>query len=200
MTKTISNEQMNQLPLRHFEGNVVVIENTEAVDEMVYKLSLCDVIGFDTETKPSFKKGSVNQVALLQLSTPDTAYLFRLNIIGLHYRIIELLEDETIIKVGVGIRDDLRFLRRLKCFQPKGFVELQTIATDLGFKDTSLKKLAAMLMKVRISKRQRLSNWETNELSQAQIIYAATDAWASLEIYNKLFLYEPSLILETLEF
>lgn len=200
MKKTISKEQLNLLPLKHFEGEVIVVEDSNAIEELVRELKKETILGFDTETKPSFKKGLSNKVSLLQLSTLDKAYLFRLNCVGLHHSLIDLLEDESIIKVGVAIRDDIRLLCRLKHFEPKGFVELQTIATDLGFKDTSLKKLSAIFMDVRISKRQRLSNWEAKELSQGQILYAATDAWACFEIYNGLCEFEPSLVLEPLEF
>lgn len=186
MKRTISKEQMSLLPLKQFEGESIVVEDQDAIEELVKLLKKESVIGFDTETKPAFKKGVVYQVSLLQLSTIDKAYLFRLNKLGFHPSLIDLLEDSNVLKVGVGIRDDLRLLKRLKDFKPNGFVELQTVATDLGFEEISLKKLAALLMQIRISKRQRLSNWESEELSTGQVLYAATDAWAALEIYYKL--------------
>ena len=190
---------MNLLPLKQFEGEIIVVEDHSVVYELVNTLKHEDVLGFDTETKPSFKKGAVNQVSLIQLSTFDKAYLFRLNNIGFHQAIIDLLKDESVLKVGVAIKDDLRHLRKIKTFLPGGFIELQTLATSLGYKDTSLKKLAALFMNIRISKRQRLSNWEAKELSQGQLTYAATDAWAALEIYNKICIMEPSVVPEPIE-
>ncbi len=186
MEKSITKEQLSELPLKHFEGNIDVVEDEQVVEEVITELEKCSVVGFDTETKPSFQKGKINQVALLQLSTSEKAYLFRLNKTGFHPSIIRILSNPEIIKIGVGIRDDLRGLNRMSAFNPAGFVEMQEHVKRVGIEDTSLKKLAGIVLNFRVSKRQRLSNWEAPHLSSGQILYAATDAWVALEIYNKL--------------
>lgn len=186
MEKTITNEQLNLLPLGQFNGTIVVVDSKHHVNSVVDQLRCTPLLGFDTETKPSFKKGVIHKVALLQLSTNETCYLFRLNKTGLTDSILSLFEDPRVVKVGVGVRDDLRMLNELVHFNPQGFVELQDIAIRQGFQDTSLKKLAAMLLDIRISKRQRLSNWEAEALSDGQLMYAATDAWIAFQIYQEL--------------
>ncbi len=183
--ENISKEALADLPLSVFEGEIVVVDDDSKVFEAVEYLSACTVIGFDTETKPSFKRGQVNPVALLQLSSADRAYLFRLQKIGLPQELIYLLSDPNIQKVGVAIHDDIKALQRLEYFQPKGFVELQDEVKDFGIQDFSLKKIAGIVLGVRISKSQRLTNWEA-ELSPAQQTYAATDAWIAHEIYQSL--------------
>jgi len=182
--ENITKEELTDLPLRWFEGEIVVVDNPEKLDQAVEVLSKAAVIGFDTETKPAFKKGVFNKVALLQLSVKDRAFLFRLNRIGLPTEIIKILANPNIIKSGVAINDDIKALNKIKAFIPKGFIELQNHAKSLGITDFSLKKLAAITCGFRISKGQQLSNWEADELSEAQQIYAATDAWVALEIFE----------------
>ncbi len=184
--KSISREEMNELPLKAFEGEIHVVEKEDDIRTAVAFLSRFDKIGFDTETKPSFKKGRINKVSLLQLSNSDTAFLFRLNGNGLHADIANLLENKSIIKIGVAIKDDIIALQKLRKFEAATFVDLQTFVKKLGFQNFSLQKLAALVLGFRISKAKRLSNWESQQLSKAQLKYAATDAWVSLEIYNKL--------------
>ncbi len=186
MHNTISKEEIKELPLKQFEGTVTIIEDPRSVEQMVQRLMKEKVIGFDTETKPAFKKGVSHHVALLQLSTSKEAFLFRLNQTGFTDSLIQLLASPAVLKVGVGIRDDLRGLQRLRPFTPGGFIELQEMVTRYGIEVFSLKSLAALLLNVRISKRQRLSNWESPELQEAQAVYAATDAWIALKIYQKL--------------
>ena len=186
MQQTISKDAINELPLKQFEGKVTVVEDPNHVPEIVEKLQNEGIIGFDTETKPSFKKGISHDISLLQLSTQNEAFLFRLNVTGFNGSLTKLLNNPKVVKVGVGIRDDLRGLKQLNNFTPKGFIELQELAPKYGIEVLSLKNLAGLLLGFRISKRQRLSNWEAQELSEGQILYAATDAWVSLEIYNKL--------------
>ena len=181
--ESITKEELTDLPLRWFDGEIIVINSLSQVEKAVKILQNETIIGFDTETKPSFKKGVNNQVALLQLSTRKHAFLFRLNKIGLPDEIIELLADPTIIKPGVAIHDDIKILRNLNDFEPAGFVELQDHAKERGIQNFSLKKLTAIACGFRISKGQQLSNWEADNLTEAQQIYAATDAWAALEIY-----------------
>lgn len=184
--KSISREEMNELPLKAFNGEIHVVEKENDIIEAVRFLSKFDKIGFDTETKPSFKKGRTNKVALLQLSNSETAFLFRLNGNGLHPDIANLLANKSVTKIGVAIRDDIIALQKLREFEADAFVDLQTFVKKLGFQNFSLQKLAALVLGFRISKSKRLSNWESKQLSKAQLKYAATDAWVSLEIYNKL--------------
>lgn len=181
--ESITKEELTDLPLRWFEGKIDVIDTFAKVKSAVKKLQNQSAIGFDTETKPAFKKGINNQVALLQLSTRNHAFLFRLNKIGLSDEIRELLADPNIIKPGVAIHDDIKILRNLSDFEPAGFVDLQEHAKERGIQNFSLKKLTAIACGFRISKGQQLSNWEADNLTEAQQIYAATDAWAALEIY-----------------
>jgi ribonuclease D len=182
--ESITNEELVEMPLKSFEGEIVVIDSIRKVRRAVKELSQHRVIGFDTETKPAFKKGISNKVALLQLSTRNRAYLFRVNYIGLPKEVVKLLANKDIIKPGVAIRDDIKGLQELAKFKPAGFVELQDEAKDLGIQNFSLKKLAAITSGFRISKGQQLSNWEAPELTEAQQVYAATDAWASLIIFE----------------
>lgn len=182
--ENITKEELTDLPLKWFEGEIVVVDNFEKLVKAVEILSKAKVIGFDTETKPAFKKGVFNKVALLQLSVKNHAFLFRLNRIGLPAEICKILANPKIIKSGVAINDDIKALNKIKAFTPKGFIELQDHAKSLGITDFSLKKLAAITCGFRISKGQQLSNWEADELTEAQQIYAATDAWAALEIFE----------------
>lgn len=183
---TITKNDIKELPLKHFEGIINVIEDPLQADAIAEKLQKEKIIGFDTETKPSFKKGVSNNISLLQLSTEEEAFLFRLNITGFNGELTRLLSNPKIKKIGVGIRDDLRGLQRLKKFTPKGFVDIQELAPKYGIEVLSLKSLAGLLLGIRISKRQRLSNWEADALSEGQKLYAATDAWAALKLYNKI--------------
>jgi len=198
METSISKEAISQLPLKHFEGKIDVIEDANVVEELVSELETYDAIGFDTETKPSFQKGKINQVSLLQFSTSNKAYLFRLNKTGLHPALLRLLENPNIKKVGVGIRDDIKGLNRLTTFIHQGFIEIQDHVKRVGIEDTSLKKLAGLVLNFRVSKRQRLSNWEAPHLSEGQILYAATDAWVALELYHKLTELFPKVEAQTI--
>lgn len=186
MNKCISKEELNELPIQGFEGNTIVIEYARDLNKIFHVLKKQDSLGFDTETRPTFKKGRKNNVALLQLSTPDTAFVFRLNKMGLPNELIEILSDPNITKAGVAIRDDIVGLRELCDFKPAGFIELQEKVKEFEIENFGLKKLSGLLLGFRISKAQQTSNWEAEELTPAQIKYAATDAWVSLEIYKRL--------------
>ena len=181
--KNITDEELAALPLSFFEGKIHVIEKVEQVTEAVNYLKNQPILGFDTETRPAFKKGQNHHVALLQLSTADEAFLFRTNMIGLTPGLIKILSTPSILKIGAAIRDDIKILQRIAPFKPNGFVELQEMVKLYGIENFSLKKLAAIVHGVRISKSQRLSNWESTILSEQQQIYAATDAWISYMIY-----------------
>ncbi len=184
--KTITKEAVNKMPLEAFEGEIVLVEDLELMKDAVEYLKQHSVLGFDTETRPSFKKGRVNDVALLQLSTNTKAFLFRINKIGLPSDLIGLLNDEDILKVGAAIKDDIRGLQKLNDFDANGFIELQKYVLRFGINCFSLKKLSALVLGFRISKRQQVSNWEAKELTDGQLRYAATDAWVSLEIFERL--------------
>lgn len=184
----ISKEEIQELELHSYEGEVVVVDTLEKFCEIKYELFLEEIWGFDTETKPSFKKGVSNAktVALLQLSSRSKTYLFRLNKIPLQKELISFLSSSKYTKIGLALRDDLRFLKKLHNFEPSGFIDLQDMVKDFGITDMSLKKIAAIVLDLRISKSQQLSNWEAEELSEKQIKYAATDSWICREIYTKL--------------
>ncbi|SMO54020.1 3'-5' exonuclease [Saccharicrinis carchari] len=182
----ISKEALSDLPLKHYTGEIVVVEDEQGISKVIEEINGEKVLGFDTETRPSFKKGQTNLISLIQLSTKKSTFLIRTNKTGLSGQLLQLLSNPNVKKVGVGIRDDIRGLQKIKDFTPAGFVELQTMALDKGLKDFSLKKLAGILLEIRVSKRQRLSNWEADELSEAQMVYAATDSWVALKIFKKL--------------
>lgn len=182
--ESITNDELTEMPLKSFEGRIILVDSKRKIRSAVKELSKHRVIGFDTETKPSFKKGVNNKVALLQLSTRDHAFLFRINHIGLPPEIVALLSDKNIVKPGVAIRDDIKGLQEYVNFEPAGFVELQDEAKGMGIQNFSLKKLTAIACGFRISKGQQLSNWEAPELTEAQQLYAATDAWAALVIFE----------------
>jgi ribonuclease D len=184
--KCISKEELSELELGRFEGDIHLVDSHDQLATAIDYLKNYSVLGFDTETRPSFKKGQINKVALLQLSTKDIAFLFRINSIGLPQELVNLLSSDSIEKVGVAIRDDIKILQNITPFHPNGFVELQEYVKEFGIENFGLKKLAGLLLGFRISKAQRLSNWEAAELTPSQQRYAATDAWVSLKIYDKL--------------
>ncbi len=182
--ESITKEELVELPLKWFEGEIVIVEDEKTLEQAVEYLEQQSIIGFDTETKPAFKKGVFNKVALLQLSTEERAFLIRTNKIGLPREICDILSNPDIIKPGVAIRDDIKGLQIWRQFTPAGFVELQDRAEELGIQNFSLKKLTAIACGFRISKGQQLTNWEADFLTEKQQRYAATDAWTSLEIYK----------------
>lgn len=184
--KTIDKEEIKLYPPFIFSGEVSVINDPQQVSQAVNDLSKHRALGFDTETKPSFRKGEVNQVSLLQLATEERVYLFRLKLCGFQPSLRNLLADPDITKIGVGIRDDLRFLRRLGDFTPASFIDLQNYVSEFGIEEKSFSKLMAIIFNVKISKRQRTSNWEAPQFSEGQVRYAATDAWGALKMYQRL--------------
>ncbi|MFI3285703.1 MAG: 3'-5' exonuclease [Rikenellaceae bacterium] len=182
----ISNEDSAKLPPLVFEGEIVVVDSVEQIEAACNDIAHYPIIGFDTETRPSFKAGVSYKVSLLQLSTPIKCYLFRLNKIPLDRAILSILERKDIIKLGADVLGDLRALRALRRFKENGFIDLQKIIEEYGIGEKSLRKMSALVLGYRISKAQRLSNWEATTFTPQQKIYAATDAWACIEIYNKL--------------
>lgn len=183
---TIAKDMLAKLPAAHFAGRICVVDDTAAVEEAVARLRESDVIGFDTETRPSFKKGQNNTVALVQLSTRQVCYLFRINRIGLPKALADLLEDPAKTKVGLSIHDDFHNLSKIAPLRPEGFIELQNYVKDFGIVDNSLSKIHGILFGQRISKGQRLTNWEAETLTPPQQAYAALDAMACIRIYDRL--------------
>jgi len=186
--KNIEKDEIQKLPLYSYEKDFIIVDNEKTFQQILPELFLENIWGFDTETKPTFKKGLANQknVSLLQLSNSEKTYLFRLNKLGLPKEITILLSDPGYIKIGVSIRDDIKSLQKLNKFEADGFIDLQNIVNEYGIEDYSLRKMAAIVLGIRISKAQQLSNWEADELTEKQIKYAATDSWISREIYLKL--------------
>ena len=184
--ENISPEELKDYDLSWFTGKIVLVDSPEKFDEIIAKLLRQKVLGFDTETRPSFRKGRKNKVSLIQLSAGNIAYLFRINKIGIPDQLADILADPGIVKAGVAIHDDLRFLKSIRKFEPDGFVDLQKFVKEFGINSSGLKKLSAIVLGFRISKRQQVTDWEASELTEAQQIYAATDAWVCYEIYRKL--------------
>lgn len=188
---TISNEQTAALDSAHFDGEIIVVERDEQIQDVCRDLSAQKIIGFDTETRPSFKAGVTNKVALLQLSTRKRCYLIRLCRTRLHNSLLKILSNPNIIKIGADVAGDIRSLHALRHFNESGFVDLQHIACRWGIEEKSLRKLSAIVLGQRVSKAQRLSNWEAGKLTPQQQMYAATDAWVCIKIYDKLMETEP---------
>jgi ribonuclease D len=188
--QAISSDKIKALPLDSFRGEIIVVDDADSVSRAVGMLRGQDILGFDTETKPAFRKGVVNEVALMQLSTYDRAFIFRLNKTGFPPVLSSLLSDSKVLKVGAAIRDDIKSLQRLRRFNPGGFIELQDMVKQYDIKDSGLRKLAGIVLGIQISKSQQVSNWERDELTDAQLIYAATDAWVCHEIYRTLIAYQ----------
>lgn len=186
MNKTITKEEINALPLKAFEGEICIPLTDHEIDEAVDYLGNASILGFDTETRPNFKKGQHHKVALLQLSTEKRAFLFRINKIGLPDNVKSILTNSNIMKAGAAIHDDIKALRQISDFTPNGFTDIQSIAHELGIEHSGLKPLTALLLDFKLSKAQQTSNWENQYLTKAQQLYAATDAWVSLKIYNRL--------------
>lgn len=182
----ISNEQTALLPAVEFRGKILLVEQERDIAEACKQLAQQPQIGFDTETRPSFRPGVTFRVSLLQLSTPTVCYLFRLNKIPLAKPILQLLENKEVLKIGADVAGDLRSLRKIRHFRDGGFVDLQTIAPQWGIEEKSLRKLSAIVLGQRVSKAQRLSNWEAATLTDKQQLYAATDAWVCTRIYEQL--------------
>jgi ribonuclease D len=184
--ENISIDEISEHELSWFKGEIVIVEDMRTFHEVFPRLLGEELLGFDTETRPTFKKGKKNKVSLIQLSTETLACLFRINKLGLPDELIYLLSDPGVIKAGVAVHDDIRFLKGVKKFDPSGFVDLQSFVKDFGIQSSGLKKLAAIVLGFRISKRQQVTDWEAEQLTQAQQIYAATDAWVCHQIYQKL--------------
>lgn len=186
LKKSITKEEINELPLVKFKGKYHVITNKKDHDKAIEKLRGEEILGFDTETRPAFKKGESYKIAMLQLSTAKEAFIFRLNILPISEELIDILSDEKVLKTGVAVSGDLKGLKKLKPFKPAGFVELETLAKKLGIKQLGLRSLGALIFGERLSKKHRLTNWENHRLTPDQLKYAATDAWLGYHLYIKM--------------
>lgn len=183
---SITNEDIQRLPLKSFEGEINVVDTYEECNKALRLLKKESIIGFDTETKPTFLKGEYNPTAIIQLSTEDQAFLFRLQKIPNLTPLFRLLEDPSIKKLGISITDDLKDLKKVHPFTPQGFIDLNDTAKEIGIQHIGVRKLAALCLEYRISKGQQTSNWENEKLTEAQKRYAATDAWICLAIHSRL--------------
>lgn len=183
---TISHEEITELPLQFFKGKIALIKEEAKLQHAFDEIAEHESIGFDTETRPSFKKGEIHMVSLMQIAIPGKVFLIRLNHTGFTQPVIQFLENDSIKKAGVGLRDDIKALHKLSRFDAGGFTELSTMARVAGIQVESVKKLSALLLGFRISKGSQTSNWEASTLTEKQMVYAATDAWVCLEIYKKL--------------
>ena len=186
--KTIDASELTRMPLAAFDGEIRVIDRPgKEFEKAIQYLKTKKVIGFDTESRPCFSPDQPHYgVSLLQLSGAEKAFLFRIKTLGMQRQLCGILANPGILKVGAAVTDDVKGLQRYARFKPAGFVDLQKIVWEYGIKDKSVKKMAAIILGVRISKTQQLSNWEADHLSEPQQKYAATDAWVCREMYKKL--------------
>ncbi len=186
---SVTVEEIEALEIASFPGVITVVQSggSQEFDQAMEYLNAQQAIGFDTETKPCFvPKVPRNKMAILQLSGPDRAYIFRLQQVGVPPKLAALLGNPNILKIGAAVHDDIRGLQEYRKFIPKGFVDLQRLAPAYGIEEKSVRKMSAIILKKRVSKSQQLSNWESSHLSEAQLRYAAIDAWICREMYYKL--------------
>ena len=194
MTKILYNKYdkklISSLPIVSFPGRIIVILSSGETEKAVSYLLSNPILGVDTETRPSFKRGYQYKVSLLQVSTEDTCFLFRLNHTGITPALIRFLEDTTVPKIGLSWHDDLNGLHKLANFTPGRFIDLQNCMREIGIEDMSLQKLYANVFGQKINKKMQLSNWERDILDDKQKLYAATDAWACIMLYKELMRLE----------
>jgi ribonuclease D len=183
---SITKEEINLLPLLEYEGEAILIETDKGCVRAIGELIQEKVLGFDTETRPSFSKGEYHKCALLQLSGKKRAYLFRLNKISFTAELAALLANPEILKVGVAVHDDVKALQKLHPFDPAGFIDLNTVGEKNGIENLGLRSLSAIFLHKRLSKGAKLTNWDQDDLTRAQVEYAANDALVGLQIYEKM--------------
>ena len=196
MKISIDKAEIQRMPQVMFPGDIHIIDSIYHVNEAVNVLKHYDLVGFDTETRPSFRKGVVHKTALIQISTPHECFLFRTCKIGVPEALAQYLADPNYKKVGLSLHDDFKIMSKFaNCNHPAGFIDLQEIVGKFCITDISLQKIYAILFGEKIAKGQQLSNWEAPELTAAQQNYGAVDAWACLKIYNHLKdgLFDPNL-------
>jgi ribonuclease D len=184
--KSITKEELDEAPIGCYKGKIVLIEQQEQIAEAMKTILQCPVCGVDTESLPSFRKGEAHGVALLQIAVDGVVFLIRINKTGMTSEIVRFFENPAICKVGIALKDDVHRLNKLCPIAAKNMLDLNEYCPQLGFENIGAKKLSALILGFRISKSQQTSNWELSTLSEAQQIYAATDAWICREIYLKL--------------
>jgi len=184
--ENIAKEDIQALPLVTFEGDIHTVNSEKECDKIIKHLRTFSALGFDTEKKPAFVKGEYNHTAMVQLSTEDEAFLFRLNVMGYPKSLFDFMSDPSTLKLGISIDDDLKDLNKARKFSPSNFTDLNNETRKIGIKDIGVRKLAAIILDARISKNQQVSNWEAENLTESQQRYAATDAWVCLAIHNEL--------------
>ena len=182
----ITKEEINALPLKAYEGSVTIVDDDKKLAKALSQLRKEKVLGFDTESRPSFKKGQNFPASLIQLGGQRTVWLFQIQKFSDKTELWKILADRKIIKAGVAIQDDIKKLQELQDFKPGGFVEIADLTQKAGILNTGLRSLAGMLLGFRISKRAQVSNWARSTLTDAQIQYAATDAWVSRKLYSHM--------------
>jgi len=183
---TISKDAIAELEIEEFTGRIIPIITERDTNKAVDYLKQFKRVGFDTETRPSFKKGQRYKVSLIQIATEETCFLFRLNHIDIPPALEEFLECKETLKIGLSLKDDFNALRKRVDVTPANFLDLQSYVGQFGIEDASLQKIYAILFNKKISKGQRLTNWDADVLTESQQKYAALDAWACLKIYNLL--------------
>lgn len=184
--RKISKDEINELPLERYAGEIRIVRSEEDLADAIERLRDEEVLGFDTETRPTFRKGKANPPSLVQFACSDVVYLFQLNWLPFGETLASVLADAGIIKTGVAVRDDIRELQKLFVFNDAGVVDLGEAARDLGLETHGLRNLAANFLDVRISKGAQCSNWGNRQLAPQQVLYAATDAWVSREIHLRM--------------
>lgn len=187
----ISKDLVHWMPLAGFEGEVIVVDSQDKIADAVRYLNRQKLLGVDTESRPSFKRGVHYPTALVQIATEERCYLFRLSQIGMPKELAAVFSNPKICKVGLAFKDDLNGLRRLCYFVPKNCIDIQKIVGKYGILDLGLQKIFAICFGKKISKTQQLTNWENAVLTPEQARYASTDAWATLLIYKELLATEP---------
>lgn len=182
----ISKEEVNQLEVIEFSGKIILVDDDSKIHEAIELLNTQKMVGIDTETRPSFTRGTRHKVSLMQISTDDFCFLFRLNKIGFPKELLDFLSNSQIKKIGLSLRDDFYSLNKRHKINPNNFIDIQNIVHDYGILELGLQKVYAIVFGKKISKSQRLTNWDSEILTESQKRYAATDAWACLRIYVEL--------------
>tara|TARA_B100000767_G_C19707373_1_gene511163 strand:+ start:456 stop:1043 length:588 start_codon:yes stop_codon:yes gene_type:complete len=188
LKKEITKDEVNVLPLGKFEGEIVVVDKPEKLEYAIEDIENENIIGVDTETKPTFKKGQFNKTSLIQIATRKKVYLFRLNKMGFPFALSRIFENPEIQKIGIAVLQDMKELSdQFRSFQHQNVTDLNILCRTLEFKNIGARNLTAMVLGFRISKRQQTSNWEANILSESQLRYAATDAWVARQVFLTLY-------------
>jgi len=182
----LSKEYINSLPVIRYEGSIKIIEDNQELDDLLEQIPDGTITGFDTETKPVFRRGQDRLPALVQIALPETVLLVKLNPLKLPAALIKFFERESVKKTGIGLRTDIAKLQSISPFTARGFIDLSDIATPKGIIQTGVRALAARYLQGRVSKAEQKSNWERKNLTDKQKSYAATDAWACALIYHEI--------------